>query len=264
MIDPMDYYLYDQRMGADVLNYVPKDTNLMSEPYALWLEPDAAYKKATKRLIRTLSLHPFDPHVTLAALVFADRETILRCTESIAARSKAFHLIFEKSGHGPSYFQTAFLQSEPESVPELIALRARAYTLLGAAGCAPSMPERPYLPHMSIAYQPVDSPTRQQVQAEVENGAAAGIISRDLLRGFEARSISVWRTDVNDLTTASWERIGTFPLCEQKQQSAPAKPAARVVRPPQKQVQEGISHVCQRDAGCCCPECLESRRFLDL
>ena len=245
MIDAMDYYLYDQRMGADVLHYVPKDA--VSEPYALWLEPsDPAYCKATKRLIKTLSQYRFDPHVTLAALVYCDRETVLKCAESIASSSQAFELPFERTGNGNTYFQTSFLQAEPDSCPELIALRSRTYAALSAAGCAPSMPEFPFLPHMSIAYQPVDSPNRQQVQAEVENGAPAGIISRDLLRGFEARSISVWRTDVNDLTTASWERVGSFPLSGEQQQ-APAKqkqPAVKVVRPAaaQSERREDVSH----------------------
>ena len=208
-MDYMEYVnvhgVHDPRL-LDIMDFLP---DAGGDTYAVWLEPDdqpSEYLAAAEWLVRKHSEFSFSPHVTLAALITGDEATVLRVAREVASTMSEFELSFDRLQAGPTYFQTVYIMAEPERVPELGELRRRMYASYRASGCAPSMPESPFLPHMSLAYQPVDSPKRLTIVDDMHADAQA------LLQGFRVQSVSVWRTDINDLTTQTWRRVGRFSL----------------------------------------------------
>lgn len=254
-MDIMDYLLHDGRM-CDVLDYRENESH-EGQPLALWIEPASRdYRRAACELIKAHSEASFKPHVTVAALVRGDPEAMLRCAEALASVTSPFEIPFERMCAGPTYFQSAYLCAEPESVPALTTLRANAYATLRAAGLPPSLPEQPYLPHLSLAY-------RRPAKGGVGPAALPKPLPKPLLQGasplrhgFEAHSITVWLTDIDDLSTRSWRRLGRFPLVGGASISGPV---ARLVGCGPRQVRP-----CTGRAGCMCDECNASRNSLDL
>mmetsp|Transcript_18519 Transcript_18519/g.31552 ORF Transcript_18519/g.31552 Transcript_18519/m.31552 type:complete len:260 (+) Transcript_18519:102-881(+) len=212
MLDAMDYILHSSRM-LDVTDFRADGPG---ESLSLWLEPDdVVYAQTAENMVSEHSAHPFTPHITLAALVRGERETVLRVAAQVAASSSGFDVEFQRVQAGPTHYQTAYLAADASAVPGLLDLRRKAYAALGGAGTPPSVPEHPFVPHMSLAYHEPGSRRRVGLVERLEPDALT------LLRGFRARSLSVWLTDIDDLTTRSWKRLACFPL------GAPSTTAAR-------------------------------------
>lgn len=74
---------------------------------------------------------------------------------------------------------------------------------------------QPYMPHLSLLYSDIDMETRQSVVKEEVQRLYGDKSSYDTLvtdPGFEAASLSMWYTPVEDKSLKSWHKVADFEL----------------------------------------------------
>ena len=151
----------------------------------------------------------FVPHVTLAGGFVGTeaeaRDRTSRIAADLAATASPLECRVLDATAGEVYFQCVYLRMVPtDQLNRAHELAATAFGVVPGNGGG-----RPYMPHLSLVYGDLDASERR---------AAAEEATRELLgdrapeAGFLAEDISLWRTDIQDMTCRTWSRVERFPL----------------------------------------------------
>ena len=187
--------------------------------YSLWLEPPPALASTSAGFITRYAgasggrCPTFDPHVTIAGgFVGTEAQAKEKSAAIVASLASAFGPLrcdaMEVSA-GTRFHQCVYLRVVPtEQLANAHALAARAFGLEpGNGGGAP------YMPHLSLVYGDLTETERERAR---KDAAAAlmgdGDTNASHAASFAAAEVSLWRTDVQDLSCESWSRVDRYPL----------------------------------------------------
>ena len=124
----------------------------MTQPWSLWLLPDARDNVKYKNIIKNISLETglsyFEPHLTLFGRINANPEPFFELFEDMANKQKRISTKVKKIKFGTSYWKSFYIDIEKNS--SLEALQKQMI--------APINHLRDYLfdPHLSLTYGSTD------------------------------------------------------------------------------------------------------------
>jgi 2'-5' RNA ligase len=157
--------------------------NPTAEPpaYHLWLKPGGAasdlLSKTIVRLSRELRTPVFEPHVTLAGPLEGSEQKLIERADRLGALLAPFEIVLDEPRHGPDYFRCMFMRAEPGiALMHANATAARVF----------SLPDRPYMPHVSLVYGSLNQEERQRVVSTLPG---------DLRLSFTATGFDLIRSD---------------------------------------------------------------------
>ncbi len=131
--------------------------------YAIWLVPDDSdqpqWSKLIERCSRFFGVSPHVPHVTLLARLGDDTDNHLRLFEKLASNLNRIELSFLGIGFRVEFFQAFF--AIVESSAEVQSARERAIQTFGVK-------ERPFAPHLSLAYGHLDETQQREYKQVLE------------------------------------------------------------------------------------------------
>ena len=186
--------------------------------YSVWLEPRAAHARAIARFIERVRARvdgapAFAPHVTVIGAFDARegdaRDAFERFVDDAATPRDAFALDDvgdEATTLGATRHRCAYRRFRKD---------ARVMATLEAAKRAhgTSAPTaEAYEPHLSLAYGVDDATARAWIREEAD----AYFKREGRSRGIECGAISLWETDAEDDSCASWRRVATRELRDAK------------------------------------------------
>ena len=207
--------------------------------YSLWFEPpstiandddddkskteESLTSRAKKFIVAENAKNDvaFEPHVTLLGPIYESDESTLvaktaRMVREIREDGRRFGEIrFPKGAQiGTTYFQCVYL--EAEVTLNLIRAREKAIETFDVRDA------RRYVPHMSLVYGDYSRSERLRLATKADEvfRKAFSLFNTDeenddenfTGEAFEATSVSLWKTDVEDKSCKSWRKIKEFPL----------------------------------------------------
>jgi 2'-5' RNA ligase len=130
--------------------------------YHLWLKPSGRIYETLSRTIRTLAREfrapVFDPHVTLAGpLEGNERELLDRC-ERLRNELAPFAIVLDEPLDGPDYFRCVFMRAVPDAA--IMDANQSARRIF-------SLPERPFMPHLSLIYGTYSAEERARIVSDL-------------------------------------------------------------------------------------------------
>ena len=205
--------------------------------YSLWFEPpfdddddESSLSSRAKKFIAEENAKndvAFEPHVTLLGPIYESDESTL-----VAKTARMVREIQREEGHknkrrrfgeirfpkgaqiGTTYFQCVYL--EAEVTMNLIRAREKAIETFDVRDA------RRYVPHMSLVYGDYSRSERVRLTTKADEvfRKAFSLFNTDeenedenfTGEAFEATSVSLWKTDVEDKSCKSWRKIKEFPL----------------------------------------------------
>lgn len=186
--------------------------------YSLWLEPPPALASTSAGFIARYAgasggrCPNFDPHVTLAGgFVGTEAQAKEKSAAIVASLASAFGPLrcdaMEVSA-GTRFHQCVYLRMVPtEQLANAHALAARAFGLEpGNGGGAP------YMPHLSLVYGQLTDAQREDARHDAETALLGNDAANVADASFVAAEVTLWRTDIEDLTCESWSRVDRYPL----------------------------------------------------
>ncbi len=199
--------------------------------YSLWFEPpfdddddESSLSSRAKKFIAEENAKndvAFEPHVTLLGPIYESDESTLvaktaRMVREIREDGRRFGEIWFPKGAqiGTTYFQCVYL--EAEVTLNLIRAREKAIETFDVRDA------RRYVPHMSLVYGDYSRSERLRLTTKADEvfRKAFSLFNTDeenddenfTGEAFEATSVSLWKTDVEDKSCKSWRKIKEFPL----------------------------------------------------
>jgi len=196
--------------------------------YSLWLEPpteDDLSSRVENFIVENAKNDvAFKPHVTLLGPIYDDDErAMVAKTENLVREirekmmkktTKTFNIRFPKGAQiGQTYFQCVYLEAELTS--NLLRAREKAIELFDIRDA------RRYTPHMSLAYGDDSQGERLRLKLKADEvfKKAFSLSNTDeenedetYEESFNATSVSLWKTDVEDKSCKSWRKVKEFPL----------------------------------------------------
>ena len=186
--------------------------------YSLWLEPPPALASTSAGFIARYAgasggrCPTFDPHVTLAGGFVGTeaqaREKSAAIVASLAAAFGPLRCDAMEVSAGTRFHQCVYLRVVPtEQLANAHALAARAFGLEpGNGGGAP------YMPHLSLVYGQLTDAQREDARRDAETALLGNDAANVADASFVAAEVTLWRTDIEDLTCESWSRVARNPL----------------------------------------------------
>ena len=186
--------------------------------YSLWLEPPPALASTSAGFIARYAgasggrCPTFDPHVTLAGGFVGTeaqaREKSAAIVASLAAAFGPLRCDAMEVSAGTRFHQCVYLRMVPtEQLANAHALAARAFGLEpGNGGGAP------YMPHLSLVYGQLTDAQREDARRDAETALLGNDAANVADASFVAAEVTLWRTDIEDLTCESWSRVDRYPL----------------------------------------------------
>ena len=187
--------------------------------YSLWLEPPPALASTSAGFIARYAgasggrCPTFEPHVTLAGGFVGTearaREKSAAIVASLAAEFGPLRCDAMEVSAGMRFHQCVYLRFVPtEQLANAHALAARAFGLEpGNGGGAP------FMPHLSLVYGRLTETEREDARRDAATAVLGNAETRaSISASFAATEVSLWRTDVEDLSCESWIRVERYPL----------------------------------------------------
>jgi 2'-5' RNA ligase len=164
--------------------------------YHLWIKPSGSsyelLRRTIKRLAEEWQAPVFEPHVTLAGpLDGSERELMERC-DTLQRSLSPFRITLDKPLHGPDYFRCVYMLARPDAA--IMSANETARTVF-------NLPDRPFMPHVSLVYGAFTEHQRQRI---VEG------LSPDLAVSFTAESFDLIGSDSPD--PGDWHTLRSMTL----------------------------------------------------
>ena len=158
--------------------------------YYLWLKPSGRANDLLAdtivRLARENGGPIFDPHVTLAGPIERSEDEIFEMCERFRTRLSRFRIVLDEPLHRPEYFRCVFMRA----VPDAPIVRANEVSRQVF-----ELPERPFMPHLSLLYGNHPTDERQRIvnglPGELRLSFVADTFDLILLNGPEPKD---WQT----------------------------------------------------------------------
>ncbi|KAL9329470.1 hypothetical protein ACSQ67_004473 [Phaseolus vulgaris] len=141
----------------------------------------------------------FQPHITLVGAIKLTADDALAKLRSASQALKPFHVTVDRVAAGTFFYQCVYLLLRPD--PHLLEASAHSCKHFGYASSTP------YMPHLSLLYGDLSDEEKRKAQerASAIDHTLAGLT-------FQVSRIALYKTDTEDKTLKSWEKIAECTL----------------------------------------------------
>ncbi|CAN4091885.1 unnamed protein product [Withania somnifera] len=189
------------------VQYPMQDVQLdtKTEVYSVWGLPSEDVSNRIKKLMNGLRLEfggpQFEPHVTIVgAIRLSEEEARDKFRKGSQEGVKVVYTgVVEKVDVGTSFYQCVYLLLHPTT--EVVEASARC---CGSFGYNSSSP---YMPHLSLLYAELTDEEKKKAQEKAYTlDESIGNLS------FQITRLALYRTDTEDKSLKSWEKIEEYNL----------------------------------------------------
>ncbi|KAJ9135968.1 hypothetical protein P3X46_033086 [Hevea brasiliensis] len=166
--------------------------------YSLWAVPPDDVAERLKKLMDGLRSEfggpQFEPHVTVVGAISLTEHDALEKFRSACDGLKAYTATVDRVATGTFFYQCVYLLIHPAS--EVVGASAHCTGHFGYKSSAP------YMPHLSLLYGDLtaDDKKKAQEKANILDESINGL-------SFRISRLALWKTDTEDNSLKSWEKI---------------------------------------------------------
>ena len=136
----------------------------------------------------------FHPHITVVGAIELTPDDALNKLRSACEGVKAFQVTVDRVASGTFFYQCVYLLLHPTS--QIVETNAHCCNHFGYKNSTP------YMPHLSLLYGDLSDEEKQKAQERVN------ILDKDLNGlSFQISRLALYKTDTEDKTLKSWEKI---------------------------------------------------------
>ncbi|KAB5534239.1 hypothetical protein DKX38_017325 [Salix brachista] len=171
--------------------------------YSVWAIPPEDVGARLKRLMAGLTSEfggpQFEPHVTVVGANSLTEQDALEKFNSACDGMQAYNATVDRVATGTFFYQCVYLLLHP--MPEVVEPSAHCTGHFGYKSSTP------YMPHLSLLYGDLtdDEKKKAQEKADTLDESINGL-------SFPITRLALWKTDTQDLTLKSWEKIAECSL----------------------------------------------------
>ncbi|KAK9936675.1 hypothetical protein M0R45_013504 [Rubus argutus] len=171
--------------------------------FSVWALPPDDVVPRLKKLMEGLRAEfngpYFDPHITVVGAISLTHEDALNKFRSASRAVKAYEAKVEGVATGTFFYQCVFLLINP--TPQVVETSA---SCCGHFGYNSSTP---YMPHLSLLYADLTDEDKKKAQEKTSilDESIAGL-------SFPVTRLALYKTDTEDKTLKSWEKIAECTL----------------------------------------------------
>lgn len=171
--------------------------------YSVWAIPPEDVGARCANLMTTLRSEfggpHFHPHITVVGAIKLTPEDAVTKLRSACQALRPFHVTVDRVAAGSFFYQCVYLLLRPD--PHLLETSAHCCTHFGYTNSTP------YMPHLSLLYGDLSDEEKRKAQER------ANAID-DTLGGltFQITRLALYKTDTEDKTLKSWEKIAECTL----------------------------------------------------
>ncbi|XP_062016702.1 cyclic phosphodiesterase-like [Rosa rugosa] len=171
--------------------------------YSVWALPPDDVTPRLKKLMEGLRAEfngpYFDPHITVVGAITLTPEDALNKFKAASQAVKAYEAKVESVATGTFFYQCVFLLINP--TPQVVEASA---ICCGHFGYNSSTP---YMPHLSLLYADLSDEDKKKAQEK------ASILDESIASlSFPVTRLALYKTDTEDKTLKSWEKIAECTL----------------------------------------------------
>ncbi|EPS61040.1 hypothetical protein M569_13761, partial [Genlisea aurea] len=166
--------------------------------YSVWAFPPADVSARLKKLMQGLRSEfggpTFDPHVTVVGAITLTETEALDLFNRASAGLKPYTAAVEGVSSGNFFYQCVFLKVNPSQ--EVLDASSHCCDVFGYQNSSP------YMPHLSLLYGDLSEEAKKSAQTK-----AYEIDDTINSLNFQIQSIALYKTDTEDKSCESWERV---------------------------------------------------------
>ncbi|XP_043808431.1 cyclic phosphodiesterase isoform X2 [Manihot esculenta] len=183
---------------------VPATTEVAQKHvYSVWAVPPEDVADRLKKLMDGLRSEfggpQFQPHVTVVGAIRLTEQDALEKFRSACDGLKAYTATVDRVATGIFFYQCVYLLLHP--TPEVVEASEHC---IGHFGYKRSTP---YMPHLSLLYGDLkdDDKKKAEEKANILDESINGL-------SFQVSCLALWKTDTEDISLKSWEKIAECTL----------------------------------------------------
>ncbi|GMH05193.1 hypothetical protein Nepgr_007033 [Nepenthes gracilis] len=171
--------------------------------YSVWALPPDDVRDRVKKLMDGLRSEfggpEFEPHLTVVGAINLSEQDALQKFKSAVDGVKVYTASVQSVSTGTFFYQCVFLLLHPS--PEVLETSAHCCSHFGYNNSTP------YMPHMSLIYGDITDEEKKKAQEK------ATILDDGISNlNFPITRLALYKTDVGDKTTKSWEKVAECDL----------------------------------------------------
>lgn len=166
--------------------------------YSVWAVPPEDVRERLRKLMQNLRAEfsgpEFDPHVTVVGAMRLTKRNAIQKLQSACAGLKPYTVRIVSVSRGNFFYQCVYLLLHP--TPEVMEAGAHCCSHFGYKSLAP------YMPHLSLLYGDLADEEKEKA-VERANSHDQDICNLS----FEVSHLALYKTDTEDKTLNSWEKV---------------------------------------------------------
>ncbi|PNY12828.1 cyclic phosphodiesterase-like protein [Trifolium pratense] len=141
----------------------------------------------------------FEPHMTVVGAIELTPDDALNKLRSASEGVKPFDVTVDRVAAGTFFYQCVYLLVHP--TPQIVETNGHCCSHFGYKNSTP------YMPHLSLLYGDLTDEEKQKAQerANVLDDSLSGL-------SFQISKLALYKTDTEDKTLKSWEKIAECTL----------------------------------------------------
>ncbi|RDX96769.1 Cyclic phosphodiesterase, partial [Mucuna pruriens] len=180
--------------------------------YSVWAIPPEDVSARCANLMSALRSDfggpPFQPHITVVGATRLSPDDALAKLRSACQALRPFHVTVDSVATGTFFYQCVYLLLRPE--PQVLETSAHCCTHFGYSNSTQTHvidSHAAYMPHLSLLYGDLSDQEKQKARerANALDDTLAGLT-------FQITRLALYRTDTEDKTLKSWEKIAECTL----------------------------------------------------
>ncbi|KAL5772105.1 hypothetical protein ACOSQ2_012029 [Xanthoceras sorbifolium] len=173
---------------------VAESTNV----YSVWAIPPDEVGARLRKLMDGLSSDfggpHFQPHVTVVGAISLTADGAMEKFRSACEGLRAYNCTVDRVATGSFFYQCVYLLLHP--TPEVAEASAHCCSHFGYKNSTP------YMPHLSLLYGDLTDDEKKKAQEKVN------ILDESIGKlSFPITRLALWKTDTEDKTLKSWEKL---------------------------------------------------------
>ncbi|XP_061356400.1 cyclic phosphodiesterase-like isoform X2 [Gastrolobium bilobum] len=176
---------------------------IRKEWYSVWAIPPederARFTKLMSALRSEFDGPQFEPHITVVGAISLTADEALTKLRSSCEGLKAYNVTVDGVATGTFFFQCVYLLLNP--TPQVVETSTHCCSHFGYKNSTP------YMPHLSLLYGDLTDEEKQKARerANILDDSLSGL-------SFQISRLALYKTDTEDKTLKSWEKIGECTL----------------------------------------------------